>query len=363
MTMTITRRSRALILVAAAASSTAWLAVEGDARHARGTEEQCGTVHPPCFALDSTIAFASNRDNPTVVPRINGFEVYLMEADGTNPRRLTENAAGDGFPVLSPDGKKIVFDSNRNIAVGEPLNTLEMFVMNTDGSEQTPLLRGGSASWSPDSKHIVFHRSASGTGLPVKPDAGAATTDSDIFVINVDDFLGGIEQPTNLTNNGAGAVDDDPDWSPAGQQIVFTSHAPGDEPSPLSAELYVTDADGTGLRRVTDNRQEERSPDWSPDGERLAFSCHTDSADQDHEICVMNADGTGLTRLTDNTLTELSPSWSPDGNQIAFQRPGPDGGFEIWSMNADGTDQTQLTSTPGLPTTLFPNWGELRVHR
>jgi TolB protein len=130
----------------------------------------------------------------------------------------------------------------------------------------------------------------------------------------------------------------------------------------LSAEVYVINADGSGLNRLTDNRQEERSPDWSPDGERVAFSCHSDGADLDHEICVMNADGTGLTRLTDNTLTELSPSWSPDADKIAFQRPGPDGGFEIWVMNPDGTDQTRLTSTPGPPTSLFPNWGKLRVH-
>jgi TolB protein len=313
--------------------------------------------------LESTIAFASTRDNPTITPRTNAAEVYLMNPDGTNVRRLTENAAGDGFAVLSPNGKKIAFDSNRSIAPGEPLNTAEMFLMNTDGREQTPVLRGGSASWSPDSRNIVFHRSASGTGLPVKADAGAATTDSDIFVMNVDDFLEGTEQPRNLTNNGDAAVDDDPDWSPVSQKIVFTSHAPGDEPNPLSAELYVINADGTGLERLTDNNQEERSPDWSPEGERLVFSCHTSGADQDHEICVMNADGTGMTRLTDNTLPELSPSWSPDGDRIAFQRPAADGlGFEIWSMNPDGTDQTQLTTTPGPTSTLLPNWGLLRVH-
>jgi Tol biopolymer transport system component len=190
------------------------------------------------FALVSN-AFVSTRDNPTITPPINAAEIYLMNPDGTDPRRLTENGAGDGFPVLSPDGKKIVFDSNRNIVEGEPLNTLELFLMNADGSDQTPLLRGGSASWSPDGKNIVFHRSASGTGLPVKPDPGAATVDSDIFVMNVDDFLNGVEQPRNITNNGAAAVDDDPDWSPVGEQIAFTSHAPGDEPNPNSAELYL----------------------------------------------------------------------------------------------------------------------------
>jgi Tol biopolymer transport system component len=296
------------LLVAASASTPSVAADGGSSNTSQEFATQCDPEHQPCLQLESAIAFVSTRDNPTLTPPINAAEIYLMNPDGTNPRRVTENAAGDGFPVLSPDGKKIVFDSNRNAVVGEPFNG-EMFVMETDGSEQTSLLRGGgSASWSPDSKNIVFHRSASGTGVFVKPDPGAATTDSDIFVVNIDDLLAGVEQPKNLTNNGAAAVDDDPDWSPAGRQIVFTSHAPGGEPNPRSAELYLINADGTGQPvRLTNNLEEERSPDWSPDGTRLAFSCRTGGADL--ELCVMNADGTGLTQLTDNTVPELSPSW------------------------------------------------------
>lgn len=92
-----------------------------------------------------------------------------MNRDGTNPRRLTANTSGDAFPTLSPDGNKIVFDSNRNRAATEPLNTSDLVLMNTDGSEQTWLIRAGLPTWAPDSKQIAFHRSASGTGLPILP--------------------------------------------------------------------------------------------------------------------------------------------------------------------------------------------------
>jgi hypothetical protein len=99
---------------------------------------------------------------------------------------------------------------------------LHLFLMDTKGEHQTHLIRGGSASWSPDGNNIAFHRSASGTGLPVTPTAGAATIDSDIFVLNVDDFLAGREGATNITNR-VGTVDDDPDCS-FSDKIVFTSH-------------------------------------------------------------------------------------------------------------------------------------------
>jgi Tol biopolymer transport system component len=150
---------------------------------------QC--ANPPCFPLVSTIAFVSTRDNPAFTPPANAAEIYLMDGDGTDPQRLTDNLYGDGFPVLSPNGRTIVFDSNRTREAGEPVKTTAMFLMDRHGNDQTHLLRGGSAAWSGDGKNLVFHRSASGTGLPACSLAGCATIDSDIFVMNVDDFLAG----------------------------------------------------------------------------------------------------------------------------------------------------------------------------
>src|SRR6266545_3825811 len=192
--------------------------------------------------------------------------------------------------------------------------------MEADGTGQTPLVRGNSATWSPDGRNIAFHASASGTGRPINALPGAATTDSDIFVLNVDDFLKKGTRPKNITNNPA-AVDDDPDWSPRGQRIVFTSHA-------------VTDNTDTSLA--------------FPGGNHVTA-----------EIYVINADRTDKpTRLTNNAEEERAPSWSPDGRRIVFccRRGGPD--FEICVMNADGTGEKQLSFPPGLNG--FPNWGEVR---
>jgi len=309
------------------------------------------------FALAPTVAFVSSRDDPAANPLLSA-EIYLMDGDGTNPRRITFNADGDGFPSLSPDGKKIVFDSNRLRGAGEPLNTSDLFVMAADGTEEAHLTRGSSASWSPDGKNIVFHASASGAGLPIKPDPGAATEDSDIFILNVDDFLGGIEGARNLTNNDA-AVDDDPDWSPDGQTIVFTSHDRTDDPlNSVTAEIYTMSADGAAsAQRLTFNTEEERAPAWSNDGTRIVFMCRR--AGNDFEICVMDANGSNQVQLTNNLVGDLTPTWSPDDHQIMFHRPVA-GRLQLFVMNADGTNPHQVTNALG--NNAFANWGWLRVH-
>ena len=121
------------------------------------------------------------------------------------------------------------------------------------------MIRGSSASWSPDSKNIAFHASASGTGLPIKPDPGAATSDSDIFVLRVDDDGDGEHMPANITNSPL-AIDDDPDWSPDGLKILYTSHSIFDNPvNSVTAEIYVMNADGSGCPGTTDQQQRRRA--------------------------------------------------------------------------------------------------------
>jgi TolB protein len=354
----------ALILLATSSSGAAAAAAHGGAGIANDPVGGCGPAVSPCFRLASTIAFTSTRDNPT--DPVVALEIYLVNPDGTNPRRLTENTDGDAFAALSQDGKKIVFDSNRNRTETDPLNTSDLFVMNTDGTAQTLLTRGSSATWAPDGKSIAFHASASGTGTPIKTDLGAATTDSDIFVANVDDLLAGVEAPRNLTNSPH-LIDDDADWSPDGTRIVYTRHADSDDARfSNTAELYLLMADGTGTpQRLTDNSEEERAAAWSPHGTRIVYSCRIGGGTADFEICVMNADGTGRLQLTDNSVADLTATWSPDGTRIVFHRAVAGQGPQLFTMtprlNPDGTlpTATQLTHPPGL--NLLANWGELRV--
>jgi Tol biopolymer transport system component len=330
----------------------------------------------------SVIAVYSNRHDVVSVPFVT-WDIFLMDPDRRDAsgmmtvwRRL-EGPGGDWAPAPSPDGKgRIVFDSNRNRSDDDPLNQSELFIMKADGGAQRFLARGSSASWSGDGKSICFHASASGTGVLLNPNPGAPASDSVIFTAKVGDLLEG-DAPTQLTYPGAddettpideAQVDDDSDWSVDGRiAFIRKNRSNPDINNPTSAEIYTVEADGSGLTRLTDNAEEERSPAFSPDGQRIAYSCRKGTRGGNTlEICIMNADGTGVVKVTDNNLADLSPRWSADGTKLLFQRPVasplPGQGQQTWEMDADGTVQpgTRLTAPPG--THSFPAVGDIKVH-
>src|SRR5262249_55675314 len=122
-------------------------------------------------------------------------------------------------------------------------------------------------------------------------------------------------------------------------------------------------ADGSDPRRLTfSNGATSGTPRWSPDGKQMVFSSNRDLypafptiEGPGAEIYVMNADGTGLTRLTTNLALDWNPAWSPNGKQIVFASDRVAGaGQQIYVMNSDGSDQKPLTGQPGASS--FPDW-------
>ena len=329
----------------------------------------------------STIVFTSTRHNPTA-PFIEAAEIYLMDLDMDvsgnpvlgSPRRLTEDTDRDTVPALSPDGTgRIVFDSNRVRKHADPPEptSVDLFLIKEGDSLPTFLTRGSSASWSPDSKRVVFHRSASDTFVPPvgNPSPGAPTDDSDIFVIKVSR---GAHRPKNLTFEDPRVhINEDADWSPDGKRIAFARRDADDNGFPASSgDIWVMNANGTHKTQLTfhDSSFEDKSPAWSPDGKLIAYSCRYGPALTDRpEICVIKADGTDAIpkRLTFTAEGELGPHWIPsdDGemDKILYQRPLVQmGGQQIWMMDADGTHQTQLTFA-NQGTNQGPNWGVIRA--
>ncbi len=338
-------------------------------------QELQGAEARAVFDLQSTLAFTSNRQESTLpatqIARLLAGEVYLADPEVSDVRRLTNNSDFDGFPKLSPDGKKIAYEHatlqspcrtvTNPSGAGSCVNVSDVMVMASDGNEPSLVVHGAAVAWSPDGKSIAFHASASGTGLPLRADPGSATVDSDLFVIDVDDAIAGQAMPTNVTNS-AGVVDEDADWSPNGDKLVYTRHDSTDNPQQSNtAEIYTINLDGTGETRLTFNGVEERAPAWSPDGTRIAYMCRIGGGTSDFEICVMNADGSGILQVTDNSMLDATPAWSPGGhNELVIHRVA--GVFQLVRLDLDA--ELPTAGVPLTPTTSdhgFPSWGKLRV--
>ena len=238
----------------------------------------------------------------------NNRDIYVMDADGHDPRNLTQSTdAFNGPPVWSPDGQYIAFESNHDI-----------YVMDADGKNLRNLTQNsafnGAPVWSPDGQHIAFHSYRDGN--------------YDIYVMDADG-----KNLRNLTQSNAD--DQSPVWSPDGQYIAFQAYRDD------NADIYVMDADGKNPRNLTQNPAFYWAPVWSPDGQYIAFQSYRDD---NWDIYVMDADGKNLRNLTQNSATDEAPVWSPDGQHIAFTS-NRDGNRDIYVMDADGENLRNLTQS------------------
>jgi TolB protein len=116
-------------------------------------------------------------------------------------------------------------------------------------------------------------------------------------------------------------------------------------------DIWVINADGSGLLQLTHNPGPEFDPSWSPDGQRIVYRDSRRGINRDDEIYVMNADGSEQTNLTRNPADDWGPAWSPDGTWIAFSST-RDGLPNTYIMHPDGSNLTRLTSDEGE----YPSW-------
>jgi Tol biopolymer transport system component len=294
-------------------------------------------------------------------------EIWVMNGDGSNPARLTNNTTWDLGAVWSPNGRTVAFfgvqfvpnpsDPTKDVPVSQ-----HVYLINADGTDQRLLMPQPDQppsrwpSFSPDGQKIAFDTGNPQTG--------------DIWVVDSDGT-----DPTNLTNN-ASLRNIRPDWSPDGTKIAFSRCDLFCPASPqnraTSGEIYVMNADGsdssdpTCLTCPTDSENgtlnTDNAPAWSPNGQKIAFQKNVVQSNGigHDEIYVMNADGSDETPLTsysaDNPGDNDDPSWSPNGQQITFERDIPPlASPEVFTMNADGSHLAQLTGPPYANG--HPGWG------
>jgi Tol biopolymer transport system component len=248
-----------------------------------------------------------------------GYYIYLADPSGVDLRQLAR-----GFePTWSPDGSTIAFQGMDS----------GIFVMDVGGTAQRPL-RGGDSwlpRWSPEGSKIAFV-----TCHPTGENGPFSGCDMTFGIINADgsgelmlgqtDFMGTIPPA---------------EWSPDGKKIAFVG---GDEE--CCADLYVINADGSGLAQLT-GLGTVTGADWSPDGRTLALRAAG-------SVHVVNADGSDLIQLTHDTgpLVVRHLEWSPEGDRIAFSlsldplvsETKEGGSLTIHVINADGTNRITVAT-------------------
>ena len=258
--------------------------------------------------------------------QLAGDEICIIDADGSNFRRITDMPAGNSYASLSPDGKYVIF-------VGKPDQTTEILELNLETGDMEPLtdlgVSIGSPEISPDNKFILFTYRADNQV-------------SQVWIMERDG-----SHPREFYS-ASGKDVHDATWSPDGSQVLFAMGRgennqlyimdnDGRDPRLVNStidtrghsdwsvkdlitfdmggsfmhDIYTVNLDGTNLQKITggDNAQGQS---FSPDGEWIAYTAYTDVANRDTSSCeiyIMRVDGSDKRRLTDNKYCDYQPRW------------------------------------------------------
>ena len=248
-----------------------------------------------------------------------------------NETCLTKGLFDNRYASYSPDGKLIVFESNRNGNWG-------IFIMDENGSNLRKL--GDSTknnrrpSWHPNGKVVLFE--------------SIRNDESSLFTLNINSKK---EKRIPIEIDGGELVF--AAYSPNGKTIAV-SHKKSEEQS----DIVLFNKKGKLIKKLVVNGKRNFYPKWSNDGKNLVFFSRKDTENQDDEIYRLDLASGSIKRLTNWPKHNFCPSWSTDGRRIAYVTSMENTRPEIFVMNADGTGQMRITNNQDGET--LPIWHPLK---
>jgi Tol biopolymer transport system component len=278
-------------------------------------------------SLGGKILFVSQRDG--------NLELYSMNADGSQQKRLTNTKQNEQCADWSPDGSQIVYSRT---------DDFQIYTMAADGSRQKKISSGNNItsnpSYSPDGKRIAY-ASLQRSGNTVKQ--------ANIRLVNANGSNG-----KDLIPKSDFLFVSDPEWTADGTTILFVAS----KQASGKAFLYTINVDGTGLKQLfSQSVSTKASPRWSPDGSQILF--HVEQDNGNLAVYVVNADGTNSRRVTPGHYNNRNTVWAPDGKHLLVMS-NRDGFFKLYLIDLDGKFVSQLTHSiyDGCPAWWFDNTQE-----
>jgi len=257
----------------------------------------------------SRIAFTSNRGGAD--------DVFVISANSRNERQLTHTRESEGNLAWTANGKQILFSIFKD-------DTSHLYGIDPDGKNQRELasVQGRAPTLSPDGQRLLYM---------------AGTWTATRLMVSALDGT----NAQQITDGSSIAWNNH--WSPDGKLIAFTGR--NDPKGELA--VFVMNADGSSRRQVTHIPAEEGGaqwPVWSTDGRRLAIQVNNRTQKNSAHIWIVDVATGEAQKIAAHVQPYLdeTPSWFPDGKRIAFQS-NRTGKMEVWLMNADGSAVKQVT--------------------
>ena len=249
-------------------------------------------------------------------------DIWTIAPGGGEAVAVTSDAAVDWNPVWSPDGKYLYFSSDRSGSMnlwrvrideetGQPVAEPEPVTTGTLGDTMSLTL-------SADGKRLAY---------------GLRDSRANVMRVGFDPATGTVVGAAVSVTEGSltiGSVEASPD----GGSLTFNRVG-------VQVDLFISELDGTGVRRLTNDRHFDRYPRWSPDGARISFYSNRGG---NYQLWTIDPDGSGLRQLTDDPSEPIQTAWSPDGSRIAYT-DFVSGSF-IMDAETAWEDQSVLTLPP-----------------